>query len=124
MGEGALISHGHTMGYYRTIAASYCKPESKNSAMRFFFMHNGDLDYRRKSRGWENTLWAKHCDCRYRNGQVADHDYATRRVYALIFSQRGLMAGLGLTGIKDNGDSSGINGGYGEIGTNEIVRRP
>jgi lipid-binding SYLF domain-containing protein len=54
VGEGALMSHGHTLGYYKTIAASYgLQAGIQKFGYALFFMHNGDLDYLRKSRGWE-----------------------------------------------------------------------
>ena len=41
----------HTLGYYKTIAASYgCRKLESKDRVRMFFMHNGDLDYAQKPR--------------------------------------------------------------------------
>lgn len=41
-GEGALISHGHTVGYYKTVAASYgLQAGLQKFEYALFFMYNG-----------------------------------------------------------------------------------
>lgn len=100
-GEGALISHGHTMGYYKTISASYgLQAGIQKFGYALFFMHNGDLDYLRKSRGWE--IGSGPSLVIVDTGMAKSLTTTTLRkgVYAFIFSQRGLMAGLGLQGTK------------------------
>lgn len=100
-GEGALMSHGHTIGYYKTIAASYgLQAGIQKFGYALFFMHNGDLDYLRKSRGWE--IGSGPSLVIVDTGMAKSLTTTTLRkgVYAFIFSQRGLMAGLGLQGSK------------------------
>jgi lipid-binding SYLF domain-containing protein len=101
VGEGALMSHGHTLGYYKTIAASYgLQAGIQKFGYALFFMHNGDLAYLRKSRGWE--IGSGPSIVIVDTGMAKSLTTTTLRkgVYAFIFSQRGLMAGLGLQGSK------------------------
>jgi len=100
-GEGALMSHGHTIGYYKTIAASYgLQAGIQKFGYALFFMHNGDLDYLRKSRGWE--IGSGPSLVIVDTGMAKSLTTTTLRkgVYAFAFSQKGLMAGLGLQGSK------------------------
>ena len=53
-GEGTLFSRGKTLGYYRTTAASYgLQAGVQKFGYALFFMTASDLDYLRKSGGWE-----------------------------------------------------------------------
>jgi lipid-binding SYLF domain-containing protein len=100
-GEGALISHGHTVGYYKTVAASYgLQAGIQKFGYALFFMYNGDLAYLHKSRGWE--IGSGPSVVIVDTGMAKSLTTTTLRkgVYAFVFSQRGLMAGLGLQGSK------------------------
>jgi lipid-binding SYLF domain-containing protein len=100
-GEGALISHGHTVGYYKTVAASYgLQAGIQKFGYALFFMRDGDLAYLHKSRGWE--IGSGPSIVIVDTGMAKSLTTTTLRkgVYAFVFSQRGLMAGLGLQGSK------------------------
>jgi lipid-binding SYLF domain-containing protein len=103
VGEGALISHEHTLGYYKTVAASYgLQAGIQKFGYAMFFMTNDDLAYLRKSRGWE--IGSGPSVVIVNAGMAKSFTSATLRkgVYAFAFEQKGLMAGLGLQGTKIN----------------------
>jgi lipid-binding SYLF domain-containing protein len=100
-GDGALIFHGDTIGYYKTVAASYgLQAGVQRFGFALFFMTNSDLAYLHKSGGWEIGTGP--------NVTIVDAGMAKsfttttlrKGVYAFAFGQKGLMAGLGLQGSK------------------------
>ena len=100
-GDGALISHGRTIGYYKTIAASYgLQAGVQKFGFALFFMTDEDLRYLNKSGGWEigTGPGVVIVDA----GMAKSFTTTTLRkgVYAFAFGQKGLMAGLGLQGSK------------------------
>jgi lipid-binding SYLF domain-containing protein len=100
-GEGALMSHGHTIGYYKTVAASYgLQAGIQKFGYALFFMYDGDLAYLRKSHGWE--IGSGPSIVIVDTGMARSLTTTTLRkgVYAFAFGQKGLMAGLGLQGSK------------------------
>ena len=100
-GDGVLMSHDRVLGYYRTIAASYgLQAGIQKFGYALFFMSEGDLDYLRKSRGWE--IGSGPSIVIVDTGMAKSFTTTTIRkgVYAFAFGQKGLMAGLGLQGTK------------------------
>ena len=100
-GDGALISHGHTVGYYKTVAASYgLQAGIQKFGYALFFMTDHDLAYLHKSGGWE--IGTGPSVVIVDTGMAKSLTTTTLRkgVYAFAFGQRGLMAGLGLQGSK------------------------
>ena len=100
-GEGALISHKHTVGYYKTVAASYgLQAGVQKFGYALFFMYTGDLAYLHKSGGWE--IGSGPSIVIVDTGMAKSLTTTTLRkgVYAFAFGQKGLMAGLGLQGSK------------------------
>ncbi len=100
-GDGVLMSHGHVLGYYRTIGASYgLQAGIQKFGYALFFMTDGDLAYLRKSRGWE--IGSGPSIVIVDTGMAKSLTTTTLRkgVYAIAFGQKGLMAGLGLQGTK------------------------
>ena len=100
-GEGALIKNGKTASYYNTVAASYgLQIGAQTFGYALFFMSDEDLGYLEGSSGWEIGSGP--------TVVVADAGLAgafttttvRKGVYAFFFSQKGLMAGLGLQGTK------------------------
>jgi lipid-binding SYLF domain-containing protein len=100
-GDGALRQGGNTMGYYRSLAASYgFQAGIESFGYVLFFMDDASLQYLNNSDGWElgtgPTL------------VVLDQGFARnfstttlqRGVYAFIFDQKGLMGGVGIQGSK------------------------
>lgn len=100
-GEGALRQHGKTKGYYSTVAASYgLQVGAQTFGYALFFMTDSALKYLKESKGWElgtgpSIVIADEGMARSLSTTTAKSD-----VYAFFFSQKGLMAGLGLQGSK------------------------
>ena len=100
-GEGALRRGGKTVAYYNSVAASYgLQAGIQTFGYALFFMTNSALAYLDKSGGWELGSGPSLV--------VVDEGFAksmstttlTQDVYAYIFNQKGLMAGLGIQGSK------------------------
>jgi lipid-binding SYLF domain-containing protein len=100
-GDGALRVQGRTVGYYNTVAASYGLQAGVQAfSYALFFMTDGALKYLQESEGWE--FGAGPSVVVLDEGQAKSLTTTTLRddVYAFIFHQEGLMAGLGLQGSK------------------------
>jgi lipid-binding SYLF domain-containing protein len=100
-GEGAMFQGGKTTGYYRTLAASYGFQAGVQSfGYALFFMDNGAIDYLKKSKGWE--IGTGPSVVIVDEGLAKSLTTTTLKddVYAVIFDQKGLMAGMGIQGSK------------------------
>lgn len=100
-GNGILFKDDKAVGRYNSTAASYgLQAGVQQFGYALFFMSEGDLSYLNKSDGWEVGVGP--------SITVVDQGFAksltstTLRegVYAFFFSQKGLMAGLGVQGTK------------------------
>ena len=100
-GDGALQEKGKTVAYYRSGAASYGLQAGVQSfGYILFFMDDASLQYLESSKGWEIGSGP--------SVVVLDEGFAKsmtsttlkKGVYAFIFSQKGLMGGIGLQGSK------------------------
>ena len=100
-GDGALRKRGKTVGYYRSVAASYgFQAGIETFSYVLFFMDDESLAYLNRSDGWELGVGP--------NIVIVDEGLAKNLstttlqngVYAFIFGQEGLMAGIGLQGTK------------------------
>jgi lipid-binding SYLF domain-containing protein len=100
-GEGALIRGGRVVSFYRTASVSYgLQAGVQRFGYALFFMNDNALAYLDRSDGWEIGVGPSLV--------VADEGIArsvtsttTRSdIYAFIFDQKGLMAGVGLQGTK------------------------
>jgi lipid-binding SYLF domain-containing protein len=100
-GNGVLFEGGEMAGHYNTTAVSYgLQAGVQSMGYAMFFVTDSSLEYLKKSHGWEfgagPTL------------TVVDAGVATQLssstlksdIYAFFFSQKGLMAGIGLEGTK------------------------
>jgi len=100
-GEGALLSHGRATGYYRTTAASYgLQAGVQRFGYAMFFMDDNDLNYLRKSNGWEFGTGPSVVIVDEGMARSFSTTSMRKGVYVFTFDQRGLMAGLGLQGSK------------------------
>ena len=100
-GDGALFSSGKTLGYYKTVAASYgLQAGVQKFGYALFFMTQGDLDYLRKSEGWEIGTGPSVVIVDQGMARSFTTTTLKKGVYAFAFGQKGLMAGLGLQGTK------------------------
>ena len=100
-GKGALIKNGRTVGYYNIVAGSYglqAGVQSFDYAM--FFMSNSALGYLDRSEGFEIGVGPSLVVVDAGIAKSLTTTTAKDDVYAFIFGQRGLMAGLGLQGSK------------------------
>jgi lipid-binding SYLF domain-containing protein len=100
-GEGTLLVNGKTAGYYSSAAASYgLQIGIQRFSYALFMMTDSAMQYLNKSDGWEIGVGPTIV--------VADEGFATKattttlkaEIYAFIFGQQGLMAGLGIEGTK------------------------
>lgn len=100
-GNGVLFRHGIPAGVYNTTALSYgLQAGLQDYGYALFFMNEKALNYLQRSEGFEIGAGP--------SVVVADKGFAksytsttlTQDVYAFVFNQTGLMAGLGLTGSK------------------------
>jgi len=100
-GEGALFKSGNVAAYYNTIAVSYgLQAGLQTYGYALFLMTDSAVNYLNKSGGWE--LGAGPTIVVVDKGASGSLTTTTAKsdVYAFFFSQKGLMAGLGLQGTK------------------------
>jgi lipid-binding SYLF domain-containing protein len=100
-GEGVLFKDGKPVAYYNTVAASYgYQAGMQKYGYAMLLMNDAALQYLDKSDGWE--LGTGPSIVVVDEGVAGGLSTSTARddVYAFIFSQTGLMAGLGLQGTK------------------------
>ena len=100
-GEGALMKEGKTIAYYNTVTVSYgLQAGVQTYGYALFFMTDAALEYLNRSDGWE--LGTGPSIVIVDEGTAGGLSTTTARsdVYAFIFSQKGLMGGLGLQGTK------------------------
>jgi lipid-binding SYLF domain-containing protein len=100
-GDGVLRKRGKTVGYYSTTALSYgLQAGAQSFGYVLFFMSNASLKYLDKSEGWEIGVGPSVVVLDEGMAKTLTTTTARDDVYAFIFSQTGLMAGLGLQGSK------------------------
>jgi len=102
-GDGALRHQGErrTAAYYRSIAASYGLQAGVQSfGYVLLFMDDESLAYLENSNGWEIGVGPSVVVLDKGFGKSMTSTTLKKGVYAFIFSQKGLMAGLGLQGSK------------------------
>lgn len=100
-GNGVLFRGQRVAGYYNSTAGSFgYQAGIQKFGYALFFMSSDDLRYLESSSGWELGVGP--------SITVVDRGLATslstttarKGVYAFFFSQKGLMAGVGLQGAK------------------------
>jgi lipid-binding SYLF domain-containing protein len=100
-GEGVLYKRGRIAGYYNSIAASYGLQAGVQSfGYALFFMTDSALAYLDKSEGFEIGVGPSIVVVDEGTAKTLTTTTGRKDVYAFIFSQKGLMAGLGLQGSK------------------------
>ena len=100
-GTGALRVEGKTVGYYNTVAASYgLQAGAQEFGYALIFMTQSSLDYLKKSAGWEIGVGPSIVVVDEGLARSLTTTTAKEDIYAFFFSQKGLMAGLGLQGSK------------------------
>jgi len=100
-GEGALRKGGRTVGYYSIVAVSYgLQAGVQDFEYALFFMTDEALRYLDKSEGFEVGVGPSIVVVDTGVAKTLTTTTVTQDVYAFIFGQEGLMAGLGLQGSK------------------------
>lgn len=100
-GEGALIRGGRVVSYYRTTSVSYgLQAGVQRFGYALFFMTDNALAYIDRSDGWEIGVGPSLVVVDEGVGRSITSTTTRSDVYAFIFDQKGLMAGLGLQGTK------------------------
>jgi lipid-binding SYLF domain-containing protein len=100
-GEGALRVGGKTTGYYNTVAASYgLQAGAQSFGYAMFFLDDASLQYLNKSEGWEVGVGPSVVVVDKGVARSLTTSTAKSGIYAFIFKQEGLMAGIGIQGSK------------------------
>jgi lipid-binding SYLF domain-containing protein len=101
IGEGVLFKGGKVAGYYNSVAASYgLQVGGQTFGYALFFMNPGALSYLDESDGWEVGVGPSVVVVDQGMGKSLTSTTLTQDVYAFIFDQKGLMAGVGIQGSK------------------------
>lgn len=100
-GNGALRRQGVTTGYYNTASASYgLQAGIQKFGYALIFMSESAVDYMNTSGGWEIGVGPSVVVVDAGVAKALTTTTARKEIYAFFFSQKGLMAGLGLQGTK------------------------
>jgi len=100
-GDGVLFKGGRASGFYNTAGASYgLQAGAQKFGYALFFMNDGALAYLGKSEGLEIGTGPSVVMMDQGMAKQSSTTTLSQDVYAFIFGQEGLMAGLGLQGNK------------------------
>jgi lipid-binding SYLF domain-containing protein len=100
-GDGALRKKGRTVGYYRSLAASVgLQAGAESYGYALFFMDDDSLKWLDKTDGWEIGTGPTLVVLDKGFGKKFTSTTLHTGVYAFVFSQKGLMGGIGLEGSK------------------------
>jgi len=101
IGEGVLFRGGKAVAYYNSVAASYgFQAGAQVFGYALFFMNEKALEYLDQSGGFELGVGPSIVIVDEGMGKSLTSTTLTQDVYAFIFDQQGLMAGLGIQGSK------------------------
>ena len=100
-GDGVLFAGGKVAGYYNTTGASYgLQAGAQQYGYAMFFMNEKSLKALSENDGFEVGVGPSIVVVDQGMGKSLTSTTAKDDIYAFIFSQKGLMAGLGLQGNK------------------------
>ena len=100
-GQGILFIHGRPSGRYRTVAASYgLQAGVQKYGYALFLMNQKAVNWVNNTRGWEIGTGPSVVIVDKGMARSLSTDTLHSGIYAFIFDQQGLMAGLGLQGSK------------------------
>ena len=100
-GEGALLKNGTAMAYYKTTGASFgLQAGGQKYGYAMFFTSAEALDQLDKANGFEVGVGPSVVVVDEGMGKSTTTTTLKDDVYAFIFGQKGLMAGLGVQGNK------------------------
>jgi lipid-binding SYLF domain-containing protein len=101
MGDGVLTKNGKRAGIYNSVAASYgFQAGLQVFGYALFFMNEKALEYLDQSGGFELGVGPSIVVVDQGMGKSMTTTTLTQDVYAFIFSQKGLMGGMGVQGSK------------------------
>ncbi len=101
IGEGVLFKNGKAVGYYNSVAGSYgLQAGAQVFGYALLFMNKEALKYLDQSDGWEVGVGPSIVVVDEGMGKSMTSTTITQDVYAFIFNQKGLMAGIGIQGSK------------------------
>jgi lipid-binding SYLF domain-containing protein len=100
-GDGVLRIRNQPAGYYRSVAASFgYQAGAQSYGYVLFFMDNASLRYLKRTDGWELGTGPSLVVLDKGFGKNLSTTTLQKGVYAFIFNQKGLMAGIGIQGSK------------------------
>ena len=104
-GNGALFKNGKTVGFYNTSAASYgLQAGIQEYGYAMYFMTDDALAYLDKSGGFEVGVGPSVVIVDKETAAAFGKSFTTSTlqsdIYGFIFSQKGLMGGIGIQGSK------------------------
>jgi lipid-binding SYLF domain-containing protein len=101
-GNGALRQNGKTIGYYNIVAGSYgLQIGGQAFGYAMFFMDDTGLDYLlNNNAGWEVGVGPSVVIVDEGMAKTMNNTTISESVYVFTFSQKGLMAGMGIQGSK------------------------
>ncbi len=100
-GEGALLKKGAAVAYYKTTGASFgLQAGGQKYGYAMFFMNANAVEQLDTANGFEVGVGPSIVVVDEGMGKSTTTKTLDKDIYAFIFSQKGLMAGLGLQGNK------------------------
>jgi lipid-binding SYLF domain-containing protein len=100
-GDGALRKNGKSVAYYRSLAGSYGYQAGVQAfGYVLFFMDDASVQYLNNSAGWELGVGPSLVVLDDGFGKNLSTTTLQKGVYAFIFDQTGVMAGMGIQGTK------------------------
>lgn len=100
-GNGVLRQNGRTTGYYNISAASYgFQAGLQTFGYALFLMNDSAMAYLHNTGGWQIGVGPSVVVVDQGMAKTMTTTTLTQDVYAFVFNQEGLMAGLGLQGSK------------------------
>jgi lipid-binding SYLF domain-containing protein len=100
-GDGVLRERGKTVGFFRSVAASYgFQAGIQTFGYALFFMDDESLRYLKESQGWELGVGPSIVILDEGMARNISTTTLQKGVYAFFFNQEGLMAGIGIQGTK------------------------
>jgi len=100
-GEGVLIKDGKVTGHYNTTSGSYgFQAGAHRYGYAVFLMTDDAVNYLDRSKGWEIGAGPSITMMDHGRAKKITSTTVNTDAYAVIFGQRGLMAGVGIEGSK------------------------
>jgi len=100
-GEGALLKGGKATAFYKTTGASFgLQAGGQKYGYAMFFMNAKALGQLDTAKGFEVGVGPSYVLIDEGKGKSTTTTTIDKDIYAFIFSQEGLMAGLGIQGNK------------------------